>query len=199
MTVLHEQLASLFNRTFSEDHGVFMHGGFAEPLYLPAQHPPGAAGRTVAEIRYTRDHAASVLHEAAHWCIAGYRRRQLIDYGYPYLAPPRDSSAQAAFFQAELRNQALEKLFSAAAGVGFRISVDDLGMACQTHCEGGAAAPANVQAREAFAHAVDRTARNMLAQGLAPRAAGFLAALEDQRLVRSDTQCGSCGKSSEYP
>ena len=120
---LHMQLAGLFNEVFGERYRVFMHGGFSEPLYLPA-----TPERAFAEIRYTRDHLASVLHEAAHWCIAGARRRGLTDYGYWYQAPPRSPDQRAAFFSMEQRNQALEKLFAAALGLTFEVSHDDPGL-----------------------------------------------------------------------
>jgi hypothetical protein len=66
-----------------------------------------------------------VLHELAHWCVASPRRRRLVDYGYAYIAPPRDASAQQRFFASEERNQAVESLFAAAAEFPFRVSCDD--------------------------------------------------------------------------
>ena len=119
-TLTDVQIADCFNRGLGSRHGVRLIGGAAEPLYQPA-----SAGE-VAIIRYTRDYAASALHELAHWCIAGARRRQLPDYGYWYRPPPRTDAEQAAFFRVELPVQALEARLAAAAGLPFRVSVDGL-------------------------------------------------------------------------
>lgn len=113
------QIAGCFNRTLGRRHGVRLLGGAPEPLYLPA-----AGG--VATIRYTRDYAASALHELAHWSIAGRRRRGLVDYGYWYVPPPRSRASQAAFSRVEVPVQALEARLSAACGLPFRVSVDDV-------------------------------------------------------------------------
>ena len=114
------QIAGCFNRALGRRHGVRLMGGAAEPLY-----EPGCAGRP-AVIRYTRDYAASALHELAHWCIAGVRRRGLPDYGYWYQPPPRTDTQQSAFFRVELPVQALEARLAFASGLPFRVSVDDL-------------------------------------------------------------------------
>lgn len=71
------------------------------------------------------DFAASALHEAAHWCVAGKRRRRLPDYGYTYVPPPRGAAGQAQFFACELRNQATELYLATRAGVDFVASADD--------------------------------------------------------------------------
>ena len=46
-----------------------------------------------------------------HWCLAGTRRRQRVDYGYWYAPEGRDEAQQAAFFAVEAAPQALESLF----------------------------------------------------------------------------------------
>jgi elongation factor P hydroxylase len=115
------ELVALWNALFSDAHRTIAEIGGNEPLYLPPT--PTSHGRIVCN----RDYPASALHEIAHWCIASPRRRKLVDYGYEYLAPPRDADAQRRFFDAEERNQALESLFAAAAGLEFRVSVDDVG------------------------------------------------------------------------
>lgn len=97
-----------------------MVGGATEPLYLPARQ-----GR-LAELYYREDFAASALHEAAHWCIAGKARRAQVDFGYDYQPPPRTELGQDAFFAAEVKTQALERLFAQAANVEFRASADNL-------------------------------------------------------------------------
>ncbi|HCD25969.1 MAG TPA: diaminobutyrate--2-oxoglutarate aminotransferase [Gammaproteobacteria bacterium] len=114
------QIAAIFNREFSFEFNVRLIGGAAEPQYEPAtaQYP--------ARLFYREDFAASALHEIAHWCIAGSARRQLPDFGYCYIPPPRTAAEQAAFFSAELKTQALEKCFAATAAVRFVPSVDNL-------------------------------------------------------------------------
>ena len=114
----------VFDVTFERDR-VRMRGGFDEPVYLPAGHAdlidPG-----VAEVRYTHDYVASALHEAAHFCVAGARRRGFVDYGYEYIPPPRAAAAKARFFALEAKAQALESIFAAVVGIPFRPSLDDL-------------------------------------------------------------------------
>ncbi|MGD8415415.1 MAG: elongation factor P hydroxylase [Pseudomonadales bacterium] len=112
------QIAGCFNRGLGRRHRVRLLGGAEEPLYLP--------GDDWATIRYTRDYAASALHELAHWCTAGAARRRLADYGYWYRPPPRSTAEQAAFARVEVPVQALEMRFADAAGLPFRVSVDDL-------------------------------------------------------------------------
>jgi elongation factor P hydroxylase len=97
-----------------------MVGGASEPLYLPAEvHRP-------ALLYYRSDFAASALHEAAHWCIAGNARRRQRDFGYLYQPPPRTAAQQCAFFASERRVQTLEWFFADAAGVDFYPSADNL-------------------------------------------------------------------------
>lgn len=50
----------------------------------------------------------------------------LVDYGYWYLPDGRDARQQARFEAAEVKPQALEYAFSLAAGVNFRVSIDNL-------------------------------------------------------------------------
>ena len=113
------QIAGCFNARFGRCYQVRLIGGAQEPLYLPA------AGADRATIRYTRDYARSALHELAHWCLAGVRRRGLVDYGYWYQPPARSPDQQRAFAEAEVAVQALESLFAEASGLPFRVSVDD--------------------------------------------------------------------------
>ena len=148
-------LERLFAETFSEAHGARLEGGAAEPEYLPG--PP-------ARLRYREDYFASALHEVAHWCIAGHRRRALPDYGYWYIPDGRDASAQQAFEAAEARPQALEWCFSLACGAPFRLSFDNLEAA-----SGGA--------RKRFEGRVLAEARRLRDGTLPPRARSFLRAL----------------------
>jgi hypothetical protein len=150
-------LECLFAELFLASHDTVLEGGAEEPLYLP----PGPDGP--ARIRYRLDYVASALHEVAHWCIAGARRRGLVDYGYWYAPEGRDAVGQRAFEAVELRPQALESLFSEAAGTPFVPSLDNPGR------EDVDPAP--------FAAAVAREAARLQRAGLPLRAARFHAAL----------------------
>lgn len=114
-----ERIAAVFNLEFAVSHRTRMVGGGAEPLYIPATQTRPAL------VVFTRDYPASALHEAAHWCLVGSRRRQQRDYGYWYVPGPRDAQQRRAFFAAELDVQALEAIFAAVAGVRFVVSADD--------------------------------------------------------------------------
>jgi len=113
------RIADTFNRTFGASHRTCMVGGGVEPLYEPA------ATDRPARIVYTRDYAASALHEAAHWCLAGAARRGLRDYGYSYVPGPRDPQSRAAFFASEYDVQAVEALLAEVCAVRFVVSADD--------------------------------------------------------------------------
>jgi elongation factor P hydroxylase len=160
----HADIAACFNREFGCSHHTRMEGGAAEPLYVPA-----GAGQP-ARLCYREDYAASALHEAAHWCIAGAQRRLLEDFGYPYEPPPRSAEAQARFYASEVRAQALESLFAAAAGVDFQPSADDLQADLANFSEQLAAAVPQL--------------RQWLQSAAGARARQFLAALEVLRGTR---------------
>ena len=113
-------LELLFAACFRERWRTRLEGGADEPLYLPGT--DGAPHR----LCYRADYFASALHEIAHWCIAGPARRRQVDFGYWYLPDGRDAAAQRAFEAVEARPQALEWIFSVAAGYRFRPSVDNL-------------------------------------------------------------------------
>ncbi len=150
-------IRAIFNRLFAARYRISMQGGADEPLYLPP-----AEGRS-GTIMHTRDFTASALHEAAHWCLAGARRRRLADYGYPYLPPPRPRPAQAQFFRSERRVQALEALFAEAAGQAFCVSLDDFSI--------------GEARRQVFERMVAMEIRCWRANGLPPRAARLYHAL----------------------
>ncbi|MEM7000462.1 MAG: elongation factor P hydroxylase [Pseudomonadota bacterium] len=113
----HLAVATTFETCFPD---VKMCAGASEPLYEPPQ------GIQPARLHYREDFAASALHEAAHWCIAGTERRQQEDFGYVYLALPRTPAQQTQFFAAEARTQCLEALFAAVSGIKFQPSADNL-------------------------------------------------------------------------
>ena len=114
-------LVQVFDATFAAEQ-VRLLGGGREPLYEPP-----SDGRP-ARLQFMQDYASSALHEAAHWCLAGARRRARIDFGYAYVpAAQRTEADQAAFEHAEVRTQALEWRLSLAARVPFHLSVDSIG------------------------------------------------------------------------
>jgi hypothetical protein len=149
-------LEEVFHDCFLDAFDTRLQGGADEPVYRP-----GAGGP--ACIHYREDFAASLLHEVAHWCIAGRERRLLEDYGYWYLPDGRNPAQQAAFEQAEARPQALEWHFSLACRLPFRVSLDNLG--------GQPGSPA------AFRVTVAAEARRLCREGLPSRGERFRAAL----------------------
>ena len=154
-----DAISRLFSRLFLASHNTRLHGGAPEPFYEPP------ANDCAAVIHYREDYAASALHEVAHWCIAGPERRRLPDYGYWYEADGRGDAAQGRFQSVEARPQALEWCFAQAAGLPFRISLDNLDDP-----------PTELQ-RRAFAGAVVTAGEALVARGLPPRGRRFFDAL----------------------
>ena len=114
-----EDFVELFNREFS-DCNTRLQAGAIEPFYqAPVEHKP-------AIIFSTQDYFSSALHECAHWCIAGEKRRQMDDYGYWYAADGRTPKQQQEFFRVEQKPQALEWAFALASNLPFRLSQDNL-------------------------------------------------------------------------
>ena len=115
-----ETLISVFNATFVGSENTVLVRGDSEPLYLPAtQHAP-------ARIIFAHGFFSSALHEIAHWCVAGIERRKCLDLGYWYSPDGRSPEQQREFEQVEVKPQALEWMFSVAAGWPFRVSCDNL-------------------------------------------------------------------------
>ena len=110
-------ICEIFNSGVGEKYGTVLYGGRDEPLFLPRCDSPD-------EIYFRDDFASSALHEIAHWCIAGAKRRKIIDYGYWY-KENRNAEEQLQFESLEIRPQALEWIFSKGAGVRFRVSLDN--------------------------------------------------------------------------
>ena len=154
-------IIEVFNGEFAECEHTVLCGGADEPLYEPAP----AAGPGRARISFRADYASSALHEVAHWCIAGRARRELPDYGYWYAPDGRSAQQQARFLTVEARPQALEWCFSQAAGLPFRLSLDNLD------------APPDPVTERRFGDAVARAALRLRGDGLPPRGEQFLAAL----------------------
>ena len=162
------ELERIFRDCFLERNRTILVGGGDEPLYLPS----GAPERQPHRIIYREDYLASALHEVAHWCLAGTRRRLLEDYGYWYAPDGRDDDAQAAFERVEARPQALEWILSDACGFEFNLSADNLG--------------AGVGPSARFAAAVAHAKRRFLADGLPSRGERYRVALESIWARRRD-------------
>lgn len=116
-----DDLIRLFNASFAASHNTVLVRGDSEPLYLPAD-----ATHPRHRIIFAHGFFASALHEIAHWCIAGPRRRLLVDYGYWYRPDGRDADEQREFERVEEKPQAIEWAFHIAAGSRFRVSADNL-------------------------------------------------------------------------
>ena len=158
-----ETIREVFHRTFLDSEATLLCGGAREPLYEPWSAEP--SGRGPARIHYREDFASSALHEVAHWCIAGLRRRGLADYGYWYAPDGRDVTRQREFMRVEARPQALEWCFSKACRLRFRLSLDNLD------------SPPTAGEYRAFAEAVRDAARVYASEGMPPRAGLFFDAL----------------------
>jgi elongation factor P hydroxylase len=114
------RLEAVFNDCFAGSENTRLVGGADEPLYRPAD-----AGLGESLLVYRDDYFASALHEISHWCIAGSKRRQQLDFGYWYAPEGRNAAQQRAFESVEVKPQALEWFFSKACRYPFRISVDN--------------------------------------------------------------------------
>lgn len=114
-------VVEIFDGLFSKSLNTRLIGGASEPIYLPADDQA-----SYSRIVFTRDYVASSLHEVAHWCVAGEARRQLEDYGYWYAPDGRSVEQQSEFELVEVKPQALEWIFSVAAGLPFRVSADNI-------------------------------------------------------------------------
>jgi len=153
-------LCSIFEACFAASMRTRLLGGGEEPLYQPAE-----SRDDYHQIIFRSDYAASALHEVSHWCIAGEQRRQQLDYGYWYEPDGRSVAQQRVFESVEARPQALEWLFSVAAGRQFRVSIDNL--------NGDSIDPFPFQL------AVWQAVHRYLANGLPRRAAVFWRALQN--------------------
>ena len=116
-----DELILLFNRLFKESENTILVKGDDEPIYLPADNQ-SPFNRVV----FAHGYFTSALHEISHWCIAGKERRTQIDFGYWYEPDGRTVEQQQSFEKVEIKPQALEWMFSVAAGIRFNISADNL-------------------------------------------------------------------------
>lgn len=120
-----EDLITLFNQTFLKSENTQLVCCEPEPIYRPAdQDYPHH------RIIFAHGFYASALHEISHWCVAGAKRRLQEDFGYWYQPDGRTAEQQAEFEKAEIKPQALEWIFSTAAGFPFQFSADNLDNAC---------------------------------------------------------------------
>jgi elongation factor P hydroxylase len=162
--VLSTELESVFNTTFAPWNTQLL-GNAPEPVYLPADQDSASH-----RLFYREDYSASALHEIAHWCIAGDKRREQVDFGYWYRPEGRTLAQQRTFEQVEVKPQALEWIFATACGLKFTISADNL----------SADEPEARRPSAAFAMAVAAQARSYCSNGLPERAVLFVAALSRQ-------------------
>ncbi|PXX91097.1 transporting ATPase [Marinobacter vulgaris] len=155
-----DDLIMLFNDLFRANYRTVLVRGGDEPEYVPATEPGG-----FAQIIFAHGFYASALHEISHWCIAGKQRRTLRDFGYWYCPDGRTVAQQQAFEKAEIKPQALEWLFSIAAGARFHVSVDNL-------------SGSGAWDEDAFRKNVSAQADHYLEHGLPARAGRFLQVLQ---------------------
>lgn len=154
-------LMQLFNALFLPTFNTELVRGGDEPLYRPA-----SGDCSTHRIIFARGYFSSALHEISHWCIAGYERRQLEDYGYWYIPDGRNVDQQHAFEQVEVKPQAVECLLAEACGRIFHVSVDNL--------EGDVEVD-----RKGFTHKVKTQAEQYQTHGLPPRAEVLYHAFND--------------------
>lgn len=155
----------LFNQTFLATENTCLKSGYEEPLYLPAAAPHPLADKHYHQILTSRDYYASCLHEIAHWCIAGAKRRRQIDYGYWYEADGRSVAEQERFARVEARPQALEWILAKSAGFRFRYSLDNISL--------------DTADCQPFIDAIYRNVQLWLEQSIPPRAQLLCSALAD--------------------
>jgi len=151
-------VVALFNKRFAIVEATVLVGGAVEPFFAPGK---------PSQIHFREDYVRSALHEVAHWCVAGKRRRELPDYGYWYAPDGRTAAQQAAFFAVEARPQAVEWVFCDACGLGFTPSVDNIE---------GDPTDADIQV---FFERIAHWRSRLLDQGLPERAALFLQSLNE--------------------
>lgn len=154
-----KDLICLFDGLFAERLNTRLIAGDGEPVYLPADHQCD-----YHRVVFAHGYFASVMHEVAHWCVAGPERRLLEDFGYWYRPDGRTSEQQAEFEQVEVKPQAMEWHFSQASRRQFHASADNL----------------SGEARDdrAFRHAVSKQARAYYKHGLPARAQAWTDALQ---------------------
>lgn len=155
------QLITIFNQNFLVDENTRLVKGTDEPIYLPA-----SKEHANHQIIFAHGFFASALHETAHWCIAGAKRRLQVDYGYWYEPDTRTADSQHVFVGVEAKPQALEWIFSKACNRKFVISLDN--------------PDANLADFAYFKQQVVNTAQVYQQQGLPARGMRFYQALQEE-------------------
>ncbi|GAM73449.1 putative transporting ATPase [Vibrio ishigakensis] len=110
-----EHLIELFDTTFFEEFQTRLIKGDDEPIYLPAD-----AEHNYHRIIFAHGYYASAMHEIAHWCVAGPKRRLLEDFGYWYEPDGRDEKTQAEFEKVEIRLKRMSGSYRKARVFVFR-------------------------------------------------------------------------------
>lgn len=154
------QLVTIFNRLFADTFNTRLESGGEEPIYLPSN-----TTCDYHRLIFRSDYISSALHEISHWCIAGEQRRQIVDFGYWYNPDGRTEVQQRTFEQVEVKPQAMEWVFSVAAGHSFNISADNLS--------------ADIGASEEFVDLVVQQATEWCDSPMPSRAAAFTWALSE--------------------
>lgn len=149
-----QELIDIFNQLFQVSLNTVLVKGDDEPIYLPADHE-----NPYHRVIFAHGFYASALHEIAHWCVAGPKRRELVDFGYWYKPDGRTANEQAEFERVEIRPQAFEWLMSQAAGHQFHFSADNLS--------------SDIGASDGFQKEVLHTVHSLLDHGL-PERVGLL-------------------------
>lgn len=117
----YQDLIQLFNASFTKAYNTVLVKGGDEPIYIPANNEC-----SFHQVIFAHGYFSSALHEIAHWCQAGEKRRLLEDYGYWYVPDGRNEQQQKTFEAAEVYPQALEWAFNVAAKKKFNVSSDNL-------------------------------------------------------------------------
>lgn len=109
-------LITLFEHLFPN---IAIISGADEPYYEAPK------TKAKAKIFFKENYPRSLLHELAHYCLAGQKRRELDDYGYWYTECGRTREEQELFQLVEAKPQGLEKAMCKAIGIHFSPSLDD--------------------------------------------------------------------------
>jgi elongation factor P hydroxylase len=179
-------LQKIFHACFFQQFNTVLQGEADEPLYEPV-------GPTQAMniIHYRNDYFSSALHEIAHWCIAGPKRREQCDYGYWYSPDGRSFEEQQAFQKVEIKPQAIEWAFSIACAIQFRVSIDNL-QAQETSDQMGL-----MKQEQEFTRNVKQQLLDFVKDGFPTRAQMFLTSLNtyysSEALIANDKRITSMG------
>ncbi len=118
---LAKMVEKTFNNSFEHSYNTILINKGDEPIYLPSDETSKHH-----RIVFANGFWSSALHEISHWCVAGEKRRNLVDYGYWYQPDGRDEKTQSEFEKVEVKPQALEWIFTQSLGEEFFLSTDNL-------------------------------------------------------------------------